>query len=64
MAPEVVSKQQRFGDNEEYGLEVDIWALGLFLYNFIEGHSPFNSNDINRNYDNILKANYNLSSDN
>jgi serine/threonine protein kinase len=41
LAPEVVNKQQCFGNNDEFGLEVDIWALGLFMYNLIEGHIQF-----------------------
>ena len=33
MAPEIGSK--------EYGFEVDFWALGILLYELIEGKSPF-----------------------
>ena len=41
-----------------------MWALGLFLFNFIEGKNPFNSGDINRTYSRILKGEFDFTSDN
>jgi len=45
MAPEVVKNYHKHsgndGNGQEYGLSVDIWALGLFLYFFVEGKNPF-----------------------
>ena len=34
MSPEMVNK-------EEYSKEIDIWSLGILLYEMIHGHSPF-----------------------
>ena len=46
MSPEMVNK-------EEYSKEIDIWSLGILLYEMIHGYSPFrpdkpkfNMNDI------------------
>ena len=55
MAPEMIKKNL-------YGKEIDIWALGILLYEMIHGHSPFRprkssftdediiNNIINQNY--------------
>ena len=40
MAPEIVTK-------ENYAFEVDIWSLGILLYEMIFGHSPFEGNNMN-----------------
>ena len=37
MSPEMVNK-------EEYNKEIDIWSLGILLYEMIHGHSPFKPN--------------------
>jgi serine/threonine protein kinase len=43
---------------------VDLWALGLFLYYFIEGKNPFhNGGDIVRTYQKILKSDFAFTSD-
>jgi serine/threonine protein kinase len=39
MAPEIVK-------SENYDFGVDIWSLGIFLYEMVIGHSPFYSKDI------------------
>ena len=44
MAPEIVG-------SENYDYSVDIWSLGILLYEMLFGHSPFKANDTN----NILK---------
>lgn len=38
MAPEIIKRQQ-------YDKAIDIWSLGILLYELIHKHSPFNSND-------------------
>lgn len=60
MAPEVVKNQinqnhmyVHGGDGCRYDHKVDIWALGIFLYYFIEGRGPFNGSDV---YIKILRA--------
>ena len=34
MAPEMIQKQQ-------YDYKIDIWALGILLFEMIEGNAPF-----------------------
>lgn len=67
MAPEVVLNNHKFAEDQnghEYGLSVDLWALGLFLYYFIEGKNPFhNGGDIVRTYQKILKSDFAFTSD-
>ena len=38
MSPEIVNKM-------EYSKEIDIWSLGILLYEMIHGYSPFNPNN-------------------
>lgn len=40
-----------------------MWALGLFMYNFIEGKNPFHNGDITRTYNKIVKGDFEFSSD-
>ena len=62
MSPEMVNKK-------EYSKDIDIWSLGILLYEMIHGHSPFKPNkakfNINDIIDNIkiqdLKFNENIS---
>ena len=67
MAPEVVLNNHKvaggLGLGQEYGLSVDVWALGLFMYNFLEGKNPFHNGDLNRTYNRILKGEFEFSSD-
>lgn len=42
MAPEIVNRQQ-------YDKAIDIWSLGILLYELIHKHSPFNTNKIDNN---------------
>jgi serine/threonine protein kinase len=34
MAPEIIRR-------ENYGNKVDVWSLGILLYEMLHGHSPF-----------------------
>ena len=65
MAPEVVLNNHKVGGGhgQEYGLGVDVWALGLFMFNFIEGKNPFHNGDITRTYNRIVKGEFEFSSD-
>ena len=54
MAPEMVF-------NSHYDYRVDIWALGVLLYEMIHGCAPFKGNSVNEVKEKMLKASYNLS---
>ena len=64
MSPEIVNKV-------EYSKEIDIWSLGILLYEMVHGYSPFRPNkdefDVSEVIDNIkihdLKFNINISSE-
>ena len=60
MAPEIVYE-------ENYNTSVDIWALGILLYEMLHGYSPFRAKNNLRGEDeykdifrNILKLEYNI----
>ncbi len=48
MAPEIL-------ENKPYGKSVDIWSLGVFLYELLQGHSPFVGNNVIKIYKKIMK---------
>ena len=48
MAPEIF-------ENEEYDTSVDIWSLGILLYEILHGSSPFVGKSIFKIYKNIVK---------
>ena len=64
MSPEIVNKV-------EYSKEIDIWSLGILLYEMVHGYSPFRPNkdefEVSEVIDNIkihnLKFNINISSE-
>ena len=47
MAPEIY-------ENEKYNGSVDVWSLGILLYEMIHGYSPFGSKSIFKIYRNIV----------
>lgn len=48
MAPEIF-------ETNEYSFGVDIWSLGILLYEFFHGKSPFKGKSALVIYKNILK---------
>ena len=48
MAPEIY-------ENEKYNGSVDVWSLGILLYEMIHGYSPFGSKSIFKIYRNIVE---------
>ena len=42
MAPEMVN-------GKKYGKEIDVWSMGILLYEMLHGHSPFKPNKTNFN---------------
>ena len=49
MAPEIVNENR-------YNIEIDVWSLGILLYEILHGYSPFRSkNNSNEIFANILK---------
>ena len=51
IAPEVIQGQ-------DYGLECDIWSLGVIIYTLIIGKPPFETNDVKTTYKRIRMNNY------
>lgn len=68
MAPEVCTNKDRLDairegashvpDASLYALPVDIWALGVIMYNLLIGKSPFPYGDTKENYSNIRRSRY------
>jgi serine/threonine protein kinase len=40
MAPEIINKDM-------YDYKIDIWSLGILLYELLHGYSPFRAKDFN-----------------
>ena len=48
MAPEMLNEKN-------YGKEIDIWSLGILLYELLHGHSPFKPDKANFNDKDVIK---------
>lgn len=48
MAPEIY-------ENEKYNGSVDVWSLGVLLYEMFHGYSPFGSKSVFKIYRNIVE---------
>ncbi|KAL6044895.1 Calcium/calmodulin-dependent protein kinase type IV [Balamuthia mandrillaris] len=55
VAPEVV---KCLDEESEYGLEIDMWAVGVILYILLCGYPPFYSEDDDEVFDQILEGEY------
>ena len=58
MAPELIKKE-----DDPYDLSVDIWALGVVLFELTHGYSPFSSNEnaeYPEVYKNVISMNYHI----
>lgn len=49
MAPEIF-------EGDDYDFAIDVWALGILLYELLHGHSPFSSTSVFKVYKNIIKT--------
>lgn len=56
MAPEIF-------ESENYFSAVDVWSLGILLFELFHGHSPFVGSSIFNIYKNIIKENIQFASD-
>ena len=55
MSPELLQKKS-------YDYTVDIWGLGILLYELMHGHSPYRAKKIEQIYDNIINKRMKFSS--
>jgi serine/threonine protein kinase len=55
MAPELLQKKS-------YDYTVDIWGLGILLYELMHGYSPYRAKKIEEIYDNIINKGIKFSS--
>jgi len=55
MAPELLQKKY-------YDYTVDIWGLGVLLFELMHGHSPYRAKKIDQIYDNIINKRMKFSS--
>ena len=47
LAPEIIT-------GRAHGVAVDVWALGVLLYELLVGHAPFSSDDVMATYQKIV----------
>ena len=55
MSPELLQKKS-------YDYTVDIWGLGILLFELMHGHSPYRAKKIDQIYDNIIHRRMKFSS--
>jgi len=48
IAPEMLQTQQ-------YSISIDVWAMGIMLFELLAGHRPFTGNDVMERFNAILK---------
>lgn len=72
MAPEVVANQaivtKGLTSNSailysEYGFPADVWAVGVFAFNFLVGKSPFPFGNTPQNYTKISNGDFKFPED-
>ena len=56
MAPEIY-------ENEKYNVSVDVWSLGILLYEMFHGFSPFGSKSVFKIYRNIVEEEIKIKED-
>lgn len=56
MAPEIY-------ENEKYNGSVDVWSMGVLLYEMFHGHSPFGSKCVFKIYKNIVQEDISFKKD-
>ena len=44
-----------------YDYHIDLWALGVLLYEMVHGYAPFRGDSVNEVKENMLKGSYELS---
>jgi len=57
VAPEIIEGK------EGYSFEVDIWALGIIIYELLIGKPPFSENDVKSTYEKIKNVEYTFPED-
>ena len=72
MAPEVVANKELVTKGvsshggalfSEYGFPADVWAVGVFAFNFLVGKSPFPFGNTQQNYTKIMQGDFKFPDD-
>ncbi|KAK4323358.1 hypothetical protein Pmani_005912 [Petrolisthes manimaculis] len=54
IAPEVLQSTSEKGNNVSYGIECDLWSIGIMAYEMLYGFTPFKDDKIVTTYSNIM----------